>query len=173
MSRQQPASQPNRLIKMAVHVGKQHSVTQAETFNRGNAVLSVIDALQNAGFAVELHSCWRNRQSTRVSANIDTLIKASDAAYDPASIAFSLCNDAFQRRLVWRLIDSLADTPKSEHYSEASKLAETMGNGRAADFSDFDIHYGYMLIGEHWETRASALKYIADQTKTQLAKMAT
>ena len=61
MIRNVQTPRPNRLIRVAVHVGKSFTVASKDTFNRGSAILSVLSALTSAGYSIELWACWHNQ----------------------------------------------------------------------------------------------------------------
>jgi hypothetical protein len=164
MVRMTATSQPNRLLKVAVHVGKSFNVTDETTFNRGNGILSCLNALATAGFAIELWAVWRN-SSNGNQVSIDTLIKDSTDTYSPDSIAFALCNDGFQRRLAWSCLAIAQEQQKAlkdagKPYSTAPReLAENgYGNGRSAEFDDFDISFGYVVPTARWTRENSTDK---------------
>ena len=156
MVRMSQTSQPNRLLKVAVHIGKAFNVDSATTFNRGNGILSCLNALAASGFAIELWAVWRNSYSNR-SVHFDTLIKDSTDTYSPDSIAFALCNDGFQRRLVWSCLSIAYEQNKvlaaaDQPYSRAPRelIDGGYGNGKSAEYGDFDISFGYVTSGERW-----------------------
>ena len=163
-----PAVRPNRLLRIGVQVGKAWDVEQHLTFNRGNAILSVLNALHELGFAIELWAVERTyeRTLTHCQSNEVCIKRASDS-YSPDSIAFALCNDAYQRRLCWRSSEIRSDT--NPHVQ--SIIDAAYGMGQDVDFSDFDISYGYLLNRRQWHNKAYALDHIVKDTKRQLDKM--
>lgn len=160
MINQTHESKPDRMIKIAVNVGKSWSVSTEATFNRGNAILSVIDALNAMGYAIELWAVWHN-EAKGDKVHFDVKIKDSSEFWSPDSIAFALCNEAFQRRLIWRALDT-ANSPICKNFSQS------MGNGRSAKYADYDISYPYMGASRHWDNKESTLKHIITHTQTQL-----
>ncbi len=163
MRRQQPTTRPNRLMKVAIHIGKSFSIEQSETFNRGNAILSVCNALHELGLSLEIWAIHRNTSSTNQGYSNEIRIKDSFESYSPDSIAFALCNDAFQRRLSWRVAEMQQDNKLIK-----SALKSGYGNGRGADLSDFDLSFPFMTSERHWSRRDSALTKIIAMTKSQL-----
>jgi len=162
MFKQEPTPMPNRLIKIGVQVAKQYDISQAHTFNRGNAILSVLGALSAAGFSIELWALWSAKDMGNIC-HVSTLIKDSTAHYSPDSIAFALCNDAFQRRLMWRVAH------QSEHEEARDAVAGEFGTDRNFPVNDFDLSFPYMEPHRHWANKDSALKHIVESTTDQLA----
>ena len=124
--------------------------------------MSVVNTLNEAGFNVEITALWRNKSDGH-QVHIDTVIKESDMSWSPSSVAFALCNDAFQRRLMWNVCTELA-TQKDRN---AEALMDTFGNGRDEKGKDFDLYYGYMDSDIRW-TKDGALHHIIEETKQQM-----
>ena len=159
-----PTDKPNRLIKIAVHVGKEYSIEAKQTFNRGRAIMAVIDSLTASGYNVELTAIWRNQTHSGDTLSIETIIKHSDDSYSPDSIAFALCNEAFQRRLYWLALET--------HDSSTARVltGNGYGHGAKAQYPEYDLHYGFMRDHRHWNNPEQALKHIVDDTRAQLNK---
>lgn len=159
MIRQEPVSQPNRLLRVAVHVGKQFGTKQETTFDRGNAILSCLNALSAAGMAIELWAVWRNADHAGNSVHIDTCIKQAEDTYSPDSIAFALCNDGFQRRLAWHCLEAANETvDRKECRAPQNVIDAGYGNGTGANFDDFDVSFGYCKNSERWHGPAGIEK---------------
>ncbi len=156
MMRMTPTHQPNRLIRVAVAVGKQYSVDSQTSYNRGSGILSVLNALHAAGFSIELWALWRNQSEGR-EVSIETLIKDSTDSYSPDSIAFSLCNDAFQRRLNWAAL-GIFHTEDSKNKNVSTLIHGGLGTGRKAKYEDFDLHYDWLDGDARWTKAESANK---------------
>jgi hypothetical protein len=152
-----------KIIKIGVQVGRSYNIEQQESLNRGRAILSCIDAIENQGYSVELWAIWRNigDGNNAPKSDIQVRIKASDEAYTPASAAFALCSTAFQRRLCWRVIESC---PKG--YRLSSKK-HRYGYG-SKDMSDFDIGLRYFDDGDQHRTPKSSLRTIEREFNKQL-----
>jgi len=173
MWKQQPDPQPNRLLKIAVHVGRAEYITQEQAFNRGNAILSVINALATNGMAVELWAIWRN-QSDSKEVSIETLIKSSEASWSPDSVAFALANVAYQRRINWNVLNLIAGGSEGKQAEAIAThvVQNGYGNGKSANFSDFDLSFPYMIKGR-WDSKSSALDIIVRETNEQLTNRGT
>ena len=166
MYRQLPQPMPNRLIKIGVHVGKPFTMEQSETLNRGNAILSVCDALEQLGLEIELWAIWRNAED-QSCVSIETLIKKPDERYDPESIAFSICNDAMQRRLCWRAGEMA--TAHNKHAREV--MHGGYGSDRGVSYADFDLSYPRPSERRYWGTKKNALEHVLEITKEQLKEL--
>jgi len=156
MVRMSPYHQPNRLIRVAVAVGKQFNVDAETSYNRGSGILSVLNALHAAGFSIELWALWRNQVDNK-EVSIETLIKDSTDSYSPDSIAFSLCNDAFQRRLNWAAL-GIFYTENSDNKNVSRLVHGGLGSGKKAEYEDFDLHYDWLQPTERWTKEGSADK---------------
>ena len=164
MWRQEPHPLPNRLLKIGVHVGKAYPIEQETTFYRGTAILSIVDALTMAGFNVELTAVWRNKSANGGQVNIDTIIKRSDQSWSADSVAFALCNDGYQRRVIWPIINKLAN----ENDQNAIKISDTLGSGDEEKGEDFDLFFPYLL--DRWTVNNCIDKALAI-IKPQLDKL--
>ena len=153
-----------RIIKMAVHVGRQANCDQYESVNRGAAILSVIREIEAAGDQVELWACWHNEsEESNTRVQVSTLIKPAAAFFSPADCAFALCHVAFQRRLNW----SIAELNKG-----ADNITGGYGSGVPAKFTDFDCHIPYMLPDQLWDTPEGALRKVKSELNKQNIKTA-
>ena len=154
----------DKLLRVAVHVGRQAGVTQKQALNRGAAIMAVLDQLSREGYAIELTAIWRNTCThNNAKVSIETVIKPSNALWAPESVAFALAHVAFQRRLIWRTAESLKHSARiSEH---------AYGHGCDASFSDYDLSYGYMAPESCWDTPKKATDYIKKLTMPQLSKL--
>lgn len=164
----QPAS--DRLLRVAVHVGRVGSATQSAILNRGAAIMAVLDQLTKEGYSVELWALWRN-DDYGIGCSIETCIKHSTDHWSPESVAFALAHAAFQRRLCWRVAESI-DTAEHAHGDGAGvRITDGgYGAGNSADFSDYDLAYGYVTTDVDRAIRSpeSAVDYIKEVTLKQL-----
>ena len=148
MFKMSPFEQPNRLIKIAVNVTKSGSIGQAESFIRGNAILSVINSLASYGIAIELWAVLATGDKGK-EAQIATLIKSSESQYSADSIAFALVNDAFFRRLAFSAIHIAhvkSDTPQK--FADIKSIG--WGTGTKATYNDYDIVFPWFQAGDRW-----------------------
>jgi hypothetical protein len=153
-----------KLLRVAVHVGRTHKAGQAQVLNRGAAIMAVLDQLSREGYSIELWAIWRNND-WEDTASVETCIKHGTDYWTPSSVAFALAHVAFQRRLCWRVAESMTDG--GQNLTDGG-----YGSGDGADFSDFDLSYGYMTAPSDYRTTTSAIDNIKASTLAQLAKLA-
>ena len=155
--------QGEKLIKVAVHVGRVWSADQSQIMNRGAAIMAVLDQLSREGYSIELTALWRNTGAGgKHTASVETVIKHGCDHWAPESVAFALCHAAFQRRLCWRVVESM-------HDSAAKITNQNYGNGRDAKYAEFDINFGYMSYPEDYNSIEKATDNIKAQAIEQLA----
>jgi len=152
----------DKLLRVAVHVGRYASCVQEHILNRGSAIMAVLDQLSLEGYSIELHAIWRNSDQ-QGAASVETCIKHGTDHWSPASVAFALCHASFQRRLCWRTAENMKGRG-------GSITGRGYGSGMAAEFKDYDISFGYvdMNADRHLGSMASAVKYIKKLTLEQL-----
>ena len=77
--------------------------------NMGGAVLTLLDAMEAAGSAVELVSCFRlsGGYDPRLTAACNVVVKSSEEYVDVDRMAYAICHPAFFRRLFFRWIELL------------------------------------------------------------------
>ena len=152
----------NKLLKVAVHVGRYSECKQHTILRRGAAIMSVLSQLALEGYSIELWAIWRNTCDGS-TASIETCIKHGVDLWSPESVAFALCHASFQRRLCWRAAESLT--------GEGGIVTnDSYGSGIKADFSDYDLSYGYVTgaVDDQMKTEFSTVEYIKNETIRQL-----
>lgn len=144
---------PKKFLKLGVHIGGSAYTSQATRLNRGKAIMAIVDALETEGYSVEVWGLWRNKSSygPSVSASVEVCLKQASAVWNNHTAAFALANTSFQRRLVWRYIES----------SPSYKIAPAFGNGKSAPHDDFDLWFPYIdpKVEGRLATPAKALDY--------------
>ena len=157
---EQPAG--DKLLRVAVHVGRYFKCSQNNILNRGSAIMAVLDQLSLEGYSIELHAVWRNSNSG-VGVSVETCIKSGVDHWSPASVAFALCHASFQRRLCWRTAEGMTE-------QGGSITADGYGSGFAAEFEDFDLSFGYVGkdTNDNFNTIGKAADYIKEITICQL-----
>ena len=155
----------DKILRVAVHVGRSSTVTPAQIFNRGAAILAVLDQLAKDGYAVELWAIWRNNDA-RTGVSVETRVKASDELWSPESAAFALAHVGFQRRLCWRAAESLQGPNNGGKITNGG-----YGAGDKANFSDYDLSYKFVTpqIAGKLNNIDAAVDYIKTETLAQLA----
>jgi hypothetical protein len=161
---QQPVSP--MLIRVAVHVGRSSPIEQEQIANRGAAIMAVLDQLSNEGYSVQLDAIWRNADGP-TGISVETCIKHGCDHWSPESVAFALCHASFQRRLCWRIAENV------NHGTGCGLTGDGYGNGMSADFSDYDLSFGYMTpsIGRDFNDIDSAVAEVKRSTIEQLEKL--
>ena len=120
----------------------------------------MLDQLSREGYSIELTALWRNSKYSK-TASVETVIKHGCDHWSPESVAFALCHAAFQRRLCWRVAESMDK-------SAAIITGQNYGNGVDADYSEFDIHFGYVTKPYHFENIDKAVENIKTEAIKQL-----
>lgn len=144
------------IISIGVSVARWHAITFKQIMNRGAAILSIVDSLEEQGNRVELWAVADMGEDSPQCTKI--LLKASDAPWSPASCAFGLCHSAFSRRLCFRFMEV---TP--EIVGE-SRSGYGWGGGNPCD-DLFDVYFRGMGIrnAEGWDTPEDAVKTALEQ----------
>lgn len=150
-----------KILRIGVHVGRTWGVEQTEVFNRGRAIMAVVDDLTLEGYAVELWAVWRNEADGR-RCHVDVLLKPSNAPWIASDVAFALANIAFQRRLCWDVAE------RTKYGAYVSNNGH--GNGQGCNRDDFDIFYGYVTMGKKYSTVEKAVDSIKATSRKQLDK---
>tara|TARA_R110002153_G_scaffold274037_1_gene446795 strand:+ start:34645 stop:35481 length:837 start_codon:yes stop_codon:yes gene_type:complete len=153
------APQGNKLLRVAVAVGRCASTKQKHVLNRGAAIMAVLDQLSRDGYSIELWALWRNSNDGK-GVSIETCVKHGTDVWSPESIAMALCHVSFQRRLCWRVAESI----EGQNHG-ASITRSSYGNGYATEYDDFDLSFGYVkspdLTGlNHIDTAIEAVKTV-------------
>jgi len=114
------------------YTGCYHAGTEAEeAVNMGGAVLTLVEALEAAGYAVELTSGFRTIAEPYLT-ELNVVLKRSDEYVDLDRVAFALVHPAFFRRLYFRYLELLpAD------YQDA--LGGGYGRPAKIEEEDFDV----------------------------------
>ena len=114
------------------YTGCYNAGTEADyAVNMGGAVLTLVEALEAAGYAVELTSGFRTIGGQYLT-ELNVVLKRSDEYVDLDRIAFALVHPAFFRRLYFRYLELLpAD------YQEA--LGGSYGSPADIEEDDFDV----------------------------------
>ena len=147
-------------LKIGVQVGRRFDSEQHHALNKGAAIMSVLSQLALEGYSLEIWAIWRN-QDGMSKASIETCIKTSDTPFSSESIAFSLAHVAFQRRLCWRVAESLTDGGEK-------MTLEGYGNGKDSPMDDFDIGFGYLSNKGKYSTPEKAVATIKELALEQL-----
>lgn len=148
------------VLSIGVQCGRTMSMKSKDIMNRGSAILSVIDDLEDQGYRVELWALWNQAGSGETS--FRTLIKGAEDSWSPSAVAFALCHPAFNRRLMWRVAET------EEELNTMTRT--TYGTGASSDAEankGFDVFIEYQRRG--YDSARDALRDIQSETKRQLA----
>jgi hypothetical protein len=162
-----------KILRVAVNIGAGYRVEQRTTLNRGNAIMSVLDSLANLGYQIELYAVWstgtrKASQGKGQNFHIETLIKGSDETWSPDSVAFTLTNNAYLRRLMFRVCD-LAHRDHGAQSNIPQQIAgDCYGYASGGDLSSYDIAFDSELNNSNCDTPEKALAYVTQQVVAQL-----
>jgi hypothetical protein len=146
------------IISIGVAVGRAARVTQDEAVNRGAAIMSLIDDIENQGARVEL---WAINYNCSGNDCTDYRVKVKDASehWSPHSAAFALCHAAMNRRLMFRL---------SESFEEMEEFCFTYGGSRDGKPEGIDVWFPRVVKGEkEWGSMDRAVKSASKILKAQ------
>lgn len=151
---------PAPILRMGVHIGRYHGAKAGDIINRGAAIMSVVDDLEQQGYRVELTALWRNGDpDDEGAADIRLLVKEAHEHWSPQSAAFALAHPAFSRRLCFAV---------AERDETTGTLTRT---GYGAEWhgakDDFDI---YFPRHGGWKTRETALANVLKEVEKQLTE---
>jgi len=150
----------DKRLKIGVQVGRRFDSEQHHALNKGAAIMAVLSQLALEGYTLEIWAIWRNQDGTS-KASIEICIKTSDTPFSAESVAFSLAHMAFQRRLCWRVAESLTDGGEK-------MTLDGYGNGGASPMTDFDIGFGYLSNKDRYETPEKAVATVKEIALAQL-----
>ncbi len=164
-----PQVEPNKLVRVAVNTGLSSGVSARAITARGNGILAVLNALDAAGLSIEIWACSHATtfvNGMRYEMQHDVLVKRADAPYSPDSIAFTLVNADYQRRLMFGLdviehnLDPKNDTAKNIYNN-------SLGGPDNCTFHDYDLVYDFVLASDRW-TKDNAVNKARGIAESQL-----
>lgn len=166
-----------RLIRVGIDIGGYWGTTSEQLFNRGSAVLSLIDTLNAAGFSVEVTAV--STFCTGVHDLIyQTVIKEAGASWSADSFAFTLANDTFWRRFCWHQVADMAAHGNREEKKAARYIRDSgLGNGMTGEAlklpERFDVFFSYLThdTAGNYDTIESALETARDTADKALQKL--
>lgn len=115
-----------RVVRMVVSASFSGAVSRESIFNRGAAVMAVVDGLEDRGIRVELVLDF-SVTSRGANHYRTAIIKAAEEPMDRDRIVFAICHPSMLRRLIFRL-----------HETESEAKWRELGGGS----------YGYVLNPE-------------------------
>lgn len=151
------------IISLGVQLYIPCHVDQQRLFNRGAAILSVIDDLEGRGYRVELWGCVAGiSHNKKFGIDLRVKLKGAEEHWSPASVAFGLCHAATARRLGFRVVEAFKDADKGYLPGHAGDWSEPVG-------AEFDVWFPYMTGNvegdQHYSTAEKALDFVVNKVK--------
>lgn len=148
------------VVTIGVQCGRSGVCTSGPIMNRGAAILSVIDSLEDQGHRVELSALWCNVGSGATT-NFRTVVKAAHDSWSPAAVAFALCHPAFNRRLMFYV---------AETFGELDEFTSGYGVGlRDGLEDDFDLFIPWQNGDAQFRSAAKALATVQSAANDALS----
>lgn len=148
---------PRPVCHIEVNATLSSEATEAQTYNRGRALLAVIKGLEANGISVSVtayvYSIDRDKAN---SMRLSVPVKRSNEALNASKLAFALCNAAFVRRLYCRAIECNDDVYKMSQ-DAYGYLGDKRGEGA-------DIHFSGIDARTPTHTPEKAIDYVLEQT---------
>ena len=158
------APERNRYIRMAVNITCASTVSQKELYNRGRAIMAIVEDLSIQGYGVEIFAV---SQAISGGADAQLEVKIKDAAeqWNPDIAAFMLSNSSILRKLFFRLIE--------DHEAITSRLGGSYGSpGNANWKEECDVYFPAMLGGHRaggdYHSPESALETVKSKVQKHL-----
>jgi len=142
-----------QLPVVTIGVGTYASGVSSEAvFNRGVAILSLIDAVEAIGYRVQLDYVGDNCDGGNDNQIIRTTLKRSQDTWNPGSVAFALANSAMLRRLEFALIERDPATVKRSQF----------GYGRGDDgyLEEYGLAFEYMRSNHGFRSLSESLRTV-------------
>jgi hypothetical protein len=165
-----------RVIRLGVDIGGNCRIESETLYNRGSAVLSAVDTLNAAGFAVEV-TALQTFCTDNDSIILETLIKEADRSWSPDSFAFALANDAFFRHFGWYMVADMVVTGDKEQRAAAKRVRYSgLGNGTRGEAlklpERYDLFFPYITDNAPYNSPESARATVRDYVNNRLNAMA-
>ena len=128
-----------------------HAVAASSAFNRGVAILSLIDAIEAVGYRVQLDFVGDNREmfgSASVK-RIRVVLKRAQDHWNPGNVAFATANAAMLRRLTVACLERDEDT--------VPRTQAGYGQGDDGYIEEYSLAFPYMVSNRGYETLPKAL----------------
>lgn len=162
-------SRQGKVLSIGVHIFQSAGTGVQQKINRGAAIMSTIDTLEDLGYRIELWGvCSASDEAERngpadpkgCSVEFKILLKAAHESWSPASVAFGIVHPAMYRKIMFRMAES---------FSELEVFCRSMGRGYSPE-GGYDIFFGPLMSSESdWaNTKAGALKHVVQMVNEQL-----
>jgi hypothetical protein len=93
----------SKVLRIGVAASYSAQATQKHVTNRGAAIMSIVDSLENDGFRVEVNAVILAVDERYAPYRWDVVLKSADQDWSPGACAFALAHPAFNRRLAFAL----------------------------------------------------------------------
>lgn len=160
----EPTLHAKPVVKLAAFCSWACSTPATQIFNRGRAILAVIEALEKQGYRVELTGAlcmshdYVTRHNSKLNPGIEIYIKLKDAndTYSAQTLAYALAHPVMFRRLGFRFTEA--------HNAKITK--NFYGYGQPFKLEEYDIAFLHPEYDERFSTPEKALKYAQNLVNT-------
>lgn len=162
MFNQKPGPKRRRYLKIGVGGSMSGSVPAQPFYNRGRAIMAVIDDLVTQGYGVELWTVCGAVTRGQLVALMSVRVKPADGQWSYDVAAFMLACSSISRRLFFRLLESNA------------KLMKLIGQGYGIPITTapegYDVWFPSLTSREdnNYGTPKKALHTVADKVQDYL-----
>ena len=95
-----------KFIRLNVSLSYSCGTTKKQVLNRAMIILALVNALEQAGYIVEINTYEISKESDEII-EIDVNIKNNDETFNKAALYKSLCYVEFLRRILFRVLETL------------------------------------------------------------------
>jgi hypothetical protein len=157
---QEEATARGKIIRLALNASTSQAIRKDDLFLRGAAACALVDALENAGFSVEVSLAWCSSSiNTNNKVQIFTVVKRAGEASEIDKLAFVLAHASTQRRFLFGVLEN-----QSASFREEFDISHSRIGTKPSDMEvEAEIRIGKMLLGHESE----AVAWVIDQLKNQ------
>jgi hypothetical protein len=145
------------IIRLEVIAGMGAATSQATMYCWGAALAANVDALEEAGYRVEIVSRWHNSLGSKEAFDYRCMVKRADDPLDKGMIAFVFANAAWLRRVMFQCLERDPANPGKGSYGSPIN-ARSSGDMICAG-TVYKFHQHLEAIGER-ATVANATRYV-------------
>ena len=148
-------AKPRKVISIGFDISLSARTDETLLFNRGRAMLEVVDFLESIGYAIEL---WGVSNvvggSTNIPYTVHFNVKQLNEQTNLSAIAFAFCNSAITRRLVFRHVESNSVALSNDLYGIPREWTSKRGG-------NYDVYFRSVSYDEeNYETPDKARLHI-------------
>lgn len=146
---------PRPVVRLVVSTNGNMNINRTTFINRGIAICSVIDAMENAGQRVELIACNTSTTADDRYLGVYT-VKEPDQPLELDRIAFAFAHPSFHRRINFRMY---------ELYMPQGRWSDGYGRSESPRKQDFPdaIILPMPVVNEYWLTPEMSLALVCEQ----------